>query len=606
MVDLPKLDLQQLYDELFPLCRSITGIGYRQSLDILQHYLPLNIETYPSGSQVCNWTVPPEWILHRAVLKDSTGIVTLDTDLNPMCLLNYSAPFHGRVSIQELEQHLFSLPDMPNVKPYVTAYYKHKWGFCLDQLQRASLTDAFYEVDIDTEYKEDGAVLIGTCDLLGKSERIIMLSSYLCHPCMMNNELSGPLALVCLYYLLASMPEREYTYRFVLNPETIGSICYLSKHAQELNEKLELGMVLTCLASPYKTGYGKSPILAIEPQAILTKVQTKSQQQAHDEQKNKHNPQLNHEQQLQFFNNLLHEISSAYSDNFLPNNLGFKLTRQSMMDEIQSQLHPSLDNAPTNTDNLKQRYLPDYIASLDSNDETATACKQSDKSLVQHQTMRLQNSANHILGAPDKLSKINLKPENYNFAIDRFLTTWQSIRQNEVNLSPFTPLGGSDERQYCSALSNLPVVSVFRTKYGIENYPFYHTQSDDQNYFSLDSVMDSAVKIFDVLEGYAYRNNSLKAQYVGEPQLGKYQLYPEIHDYSANLERVKPSRAQTSPSLLNNILCILNLADGTLSLLELSQILNISLYELMHTIRVLTTNHLVELCSLDRKATLAS
>lgn len=606
MIDLPKLDLQQLYDELFPLCRSITGIGYRQSLDILQHYLPLNIETYPSESQVCNWTVPPEWILHRAVLKDSTGTVILDTDLNPMCLLNYSAPFHGRVSIQELEQHLFSLPDMPNVKPYVTAYYKHKWGFCLDQLQRASLTDDFYEVDIDTEYKEDGAVLIGTCELLGKSDRIIMLSSYLCHPCMMNNELSGPLALVCLYYLLASMPEREYTYRFVLNPETIGSICYLSKHAQELNEKLELGMVLTCLASPYKTGYGKSPILAIEPQAILTKVQNKSQQQAHDEQKNKHNPQLNHEQQLQFFNNLLHEISSAYSDNFLPNNLGFKLTRQSMMDEIQVQLHPSLDNAPTNTDNLKQRYVPDYIASLDLNNETAIACKQIDKSLVQHQTMRLQRSVNHILGTPDKLSKINIKPDNYTFAIDRFLTTWQSFRQTEVNLYPFTPLKGSDERQYCSALSNLPVVSIFRTKYDIDNYPFYHTQSDDQNYFSLDSVMDSAVKIFDVLEGYAYRNNSLKAQYVGEPQLGKYQLYPEINDYSANLERVKPSRAQTSPSLLNNILCILNLADGTLSLLELSQILNISLYELMHTIRVLTTNHLVELCSLDRKATLAS
>lgn len=136
MINLPKLDLQQLYNELFPLCRSITGVGYRQSLDILKRYIPLSIESYPSGSQVCNWTVPPEWILHRAVLKDSTGKVILDTDLNPMCLLNYSAPFHGTVTRQELEQHLFSLPDMPNIKPYVTAYYNHKWGFCLDQLQR--------------------------------------------------------------------------------------------------------------------------------------------------------------------------------------------------------------------------------------------------------------------------------------------------------------------------------------------------------------------------------------------------------------------------------------------------------------------------------------
>lgn len=274
MINLPKLDLQQLYNELFPLCRSITGVGYRQSLDILKRYIPLSIESYPSGSQVCNWTVPPEWILHRAVLKDSKGKVILDTDLNPMCLLNYSAPFHGTVTRQELEKHLFSLPDMPNIKPYVTAYYNHKWGFCLDQLQRNTLTDDTYEVCIDTEYKEDGAVLVGTCDLSGKSDRIVMLSSYLCHPCMLNNELSGPLALIYLYYLLAALPERPYTYRFIINPETIGSICYLSRHAQELNDKLELGVVLTCLASPYKTGYGISPIDSIDPQAIFERAQS--------------------------------------------------------------------------------------------------------------------------------------------------------------------------------------------------------------------------------------------------------------------------------------------------------------------------------------------
>ena len=261
------IDPQALLDELFPLCRSLSGYGYDQSLDILARYIPFTIEEYASGSKVFDWTVPPRWELDHAVLKDSHGRVILDATENSLHVLNYSQSFKGRISRAELESHLYSDPTRPQLIPYVMSYYNDRWGFCLSHEQRQSLTDDCYEVDIAAR-KVAGTIKVGACDLQGKSERIVQLSSYLCHPSMLNNELSGPLALVYLYHLLRAQPERYYTYRFVINPETIGSLCYISAHLTELQERLEYGLVLSCLCSYYKNGRGKESINPLDLRAL--------------------------------------------------------------------------------------------------------------------------------------------------------------------------------------------------------------------------------------------------------------------------------------------------------------------------------------------------
>ena len=144
------LNLQALFDELFPLCRSLTGVGYEQSLAILQRYIPFKIEEYPCGSQVFDWTVPQYWTLNRATLKDLQGNIILDTDVNPMHVVNYSEPFKGEVSLEELQKHLYSDPKNPRAIPYVFSYYNKRWGFCLSHKQREQLYDDRYIVEIDT------------------------------------------------------------------------------------------------------------------------------------------------------------------------------------------------------------------------------------------------------------------------------------------------------------------------------------------------------------------------------------------------------------------------------------------------------------------------
>lgn len=586
------LDLQQLYNELYPLCRSITGFGYRQSLEIIQRYIPLQIEEFTSGSTVCNWTVPPEWLLHRATLKDIAGHVILDTDINPMCLLNYAESFHGKVSRQELESHFFTLDNQPNVTPYVTSYYKRKWGFCLNAWQKASLQDDYYQVDIDTEYKTDGAVLVGSCDLKGKSDKIIFISSYLCHPCMLNNELSGPIALIYLYYLLSAVPERQYTYRFILNPETIGSICYLSRHATELKEKLVFGFVINTLASQYKTGHGVSPIKTVDPQAIITRLE----QQAPSNTASSTTDATS--LAASFFSALHEELNASISCNFLPTPLIFKLSRQSLMDEFTAALplqQHSQANTGTSSDNassdLQQRYYHEYdFAKINGTENTQEPSQALDAVRMQQQMKSLHNRAHPLQSFPDAWAQLKIPASTYSYGIDRFLTSWQENSPDEVALLPFSPLVGSDERQYCSALMNLPVVSISRTMAGFDKYASYHTQADNQQEFSLDSVVDSALKIFDVLQAYSIHQQYVTAQYIGEPQLGKYNLYPSINNFNVGIKRMASRYSNIS---LPNILSLLNFANGTLSIWELAKILKISLYELMDLLRTLESKHLI-------------
>lgn len=560
------LNLQQLYDELYPLCRSLTGTGYEQSLDILKRYIPFQIENYPCGSKVLDWTVPNAWELKRACLKDLQGNIILDSDINPLHVVNYSEPFSGVVSLEELQQHLYSDHKNPKAIPYVISYYKDRWGFCLTQEMRDKLNDEYYRVEIDTVKSPNGNVKVGVCDLIGSSKRIVQISAYLCHPNMLNNELSGPIAMVYLYQLLKAMPNRQYTYRFVINPETIGSICYLSKHAQELKENLEYGMVLTCLAAPYNQN---------------TLQHTK-------EQDRKTQCELDLEYSNYF--DLLSRMESCYCHDFLKLPLSFKRTRQSFIDEIKSYFEHNIEL------NEKQQHL-ESASQLKNELELITKVDASQKKITNADNFVLTTIKDPQLSDEvkikdyaqcernfDTLGSNNIEAVstvvpygleykfNYSYGIDNALAYLAHTNKEQIALRRFVANSGSDERQYCSALLNLPVVQVTRTQYAC--YPSYHTSEDNQSCFSLNSLVDSAVAIFSCLRYLELRNSTILSTIIGEPQLGKRGLYPDI-----NSPKVRSAR-NSKVNSMEVLMTILNLCDGTFNIDQLAQITKVSPLEL--------------------------
>ena len=240
--------LEEYFDRLWPLHRSITADGVRQTHDVLAELLPLRRREIPSGTKALDWTVPPEWVVRSARLTGPDGAVIADIGNNNLHLLNYSVPFRGFIDRQELDSHLFSMPDLPDAIPYVTSYYQKGWGFCLADKTRHSLADGRYHVEIDTELLADGSLTLSDVVLEGETADEVLLSTYTCHPSMANNELSGPLAVAFLYGLLAELPRRRFTYRFLFCPETIGSIAYLAAEGEHLRQNLAAGLVVTCCA----------------------------------------------------------------------------------------------------------------------------------------------------------------------------------------------------------------------------------------------------------------------------------------------------------------------------------------------------------------------
>lgn len=238
--------LDRLFDRLWPLLRSITGPGIEQSLAILGEYMPLTIEKVPSGTQVFDWTVPDEWHCRSASLTGPDGSIVCDLAASNLHVVNYSAPVDQKLALAELQPHLHSLPVLPDAIPYVTSYYNRTWGFCLSDKVRRGLPEGHYHARIDSEFVK-GGVPFAESILKGETEHEVLLSSYLCHPSIANNELSGPLALIALHRRLSSWKRRRYTYRFVLNPETIGSICYLWRRGDHLRRAMVAGLILTCV-----------------------------------------------------------------------------------------------------------------------------------------------------------------------------------------------------------------------------------------------------------------------------------------------------------------------------------------------------------------------
>ncbi|MBV9492261.1 MAG: DUF4910 domain-containing protein [Verrucomicrobia bacterium] len=244
-----------LIKDLYPLCRSITGDGLRQSLRLLERTVPLRLEEVPTGTPVFDWTVPKEWNIRDAYIKNAAGERVVDFRRSNLHVLNYSIPVHQTVSLSELRPHLFTLPDAPDWIPYRTSYYRENWGFCLSHRQLESLKDETYEVCIDSTL-EPGRLTYGEYRLQGATDDEVLISCHSCHPSLCNDNLSGVATAARLARILAGASLR-YSYHFLWIPGTIGAITWLASN-EPLLPRIRHGLVLSCLGDPGRFTYKRS------------------------------------------------------------------------------------------------------------------------------------------------------------------------------------------------------------------------------------------------------------------------------------------------------------------------------------------------------------
>ena len=247
--------IYKLAERLWPLCRSITGDGVRETLKIIREIIPeLEIYEVPSGTQCYDWTVPPEWNIRSGKIIDPNGEVIIDFARNNLHVVGYSKAIDAELPLEELQRHLHSLPEQPEAIPYVTSYYQENWGFCLKHRQRMALRPGVYRAIIDSELKP-GSLSYGELRIEGKIRSEIFLSTYICHPSLGNNELSGPCVATHLARWMLDKKDRRHSIRMVFIPETIGAIVYLSKHLKELKERVCAGYVVTCVGDDRSYSY---------------------------------------------------------------------------------------------------------------------------------------------------------------------------------------------------------------------------------------------------------------------------------------------------------------------------------------------------------------
>jgi aminopeptidase-like protein len=251
----PGQQIYALIEELYPICRSITGDGFRQSLAILGKHIPLELHEVPSGTAVLDWTVPREWNIRDAYIKNARGEKIVDFKDSNLHILNYSVPIQKKVSLAELKEHLYSLPDYEDWIPYRTSYYKENWGFCVPHRLLKSLSDEEYEVVIDSTL-ENGSLTYGEFYLKGELEEEFLISCHCCHPSLCNDNLSGMGLAVQLAKTL-SQRKLRYSYRFVFIPGTIGSITWLAAN-REQTSRIRHGLVIACVGDSGKLHYKKS------------------------------------------------------------------------------------------------------------------------------------------------------------------------------------------------------------------------------------------------------------------------------------------------------------------------------------------------------------
>ena len=241
------LEMHSWASELFPLNRSLTGNGVRQTLKYFQRIIPeLKIYEVESGTQAFDWTVPNEWNVDEAYIENLSGEKIIDFSTSNLHLMGYSIAIDEILTREQLNVHLYFLENQPDAIPYITSYYQDNWGFCLSYNRYVSLGDGPFRVVIRSEHKR-GSMSYGEIFLPGHTEEEILLSTYICHPSMANNELSGPVVTVALAQWLQSLPDRKFSYRLIFLPETIGSIYYISQNLPRLKARVRAGWVLTCI-----------------------------------------------------------------------------------------------------------------------------------------------------------------------------------------------------------------------------------------------------------------------------------------------------------------------------------------------------------------------
>ncbi|WP_372638811.1 DUF4910 domain-containing protein [Fodinibius sp.] len=244
-----------LIEELYPICRSISGDGVRKSLQIIQKHIPVQVQELLTGTPVFDWSIPKEWNIKEAWIKNSKGEKVVDFDDSNLHVLNYSVPVDQVVALEELKNHLYTLPDQPDLIPYRTSYYKEDWGFCLSHNQLMQLEEGDYHVYIDATLLE-GSMTHGELYIEGHTPDEVLISCHICHPSLCNDNLSGiSVAVHLAQYLLQE--DLKYSYRFLFIPGTIGSIAWLARN-EDKTERIKYGLVLSCVGDAGQITYKKS------------------------------------------------------------------------------------------------------------------------------------------------------------------------------------------------------------------------------------------------------------------------------------------------------------------------------------------------------------
>lgn len=240
---------------LFPICRSLTGDGNRQTLKIIQSIIPINIIEIPSGTKVFDWEVPEEWNIKDAYVKNDKGQKIIDFKDSNLHVIGYSEPFNGILSGESLKNHLFTLQDFPDYIPYITSYYKKRWGFCIKHNDLCKFNNnELYEAKIDSSFKS-GNMTIGELIIPGKVKKEVFISTNICHPSLANNEISGMVLSTFLAKYILEKRDNYYTYRFVFLPETIGAVAYSFANKEILTKNVIAGYTVTCVGDSGNFSY---------------------------------------------------------------------------------------------------------------------------------------------------------------------------------------------------------------------------------------------------------------------------------------------------------------------------------------------------------------
>ncbi len=241
--------------ELFPINRSLMGSGVEKTLNILKRENPrIEIKRIPTGTKCLDWEVPGEWIINDGFLKDPDGIKIVDYKKNNLQVITYSSPIDKKISLADLKKNLFTLPNFPEAIPYITSYYNENWGFCLSENQKLKLRDGIYHAFIDSEIKP-GNLSYGELFIPGSTKKEVFFSTYVCHPSLANDNISGASLATFLAKFVQNISNRKYSYRFIFIPETIGSIAYVSKNFKSMKKNIIAGFNLTCVGDDDKYSF---------------------------------------------------------------------------------------------------------------------------------------------------------------------------------------------------------------------------------------------------------------------------------------------------------------------------------------------------------------